>query len=391
MYEWSAYITVTVMLLAGAAMVFAAHRVLRVRSASSADVTPHATAVQRAAARQQRLRGHIGFALLLHGTIIGVSLLYVSGCLHERPLGLPGGEGETIAQGRIATNLQKVKQAEEVRKEQQQAKQRITRESLLQMLREQDNQVQVDQRAQTATTLDDVGLPTGVGSGKTAAGSPYGTRIGGKLWLYRVKYKGDWNANSAALPALLKEVRVALGVEVASRQEVVTLDDLPDHAGIYMPTMLFMTGTGAIETTDAQRNNLREYLTHGGMLIMDTSGGSFEQHAINFTRQLLPEQSVRIIEFDHDIYRGTNMPYRLPRGCPVYRQHGSSEARGVVDSETGRVVVLISPGDLGSAWASVSYGQQRGAVELAYQMGTNIVAYGLLNTRDTRTTEEAPK
>ena len=86
------------------------------------------------------------------------------------------------------------------------------------------------------------------------------------------------------------------------------------------------------------------------------SGGSFEKNFENFMRQVLPEHRLRVIEFDHDVYRGGqyHVPYQLPRGCPIYRDHGSSAARGIF-AKDGRLMVFLSPGDLGSAWASVAY------------------------------------
>lgn len=59
--------------------------------------------------------------------------------------------------------------------------------------------------------------------------------------------------------------------------------------------------------------------------------------------------------------------------------------RGIF-ADDGRLMVFMSPGDMGSAWAVVSLGQKRGAVEMAFQMGTNLVAYSLWYVRDRRKT-----
>ena len=222
------------------------------------------------------------------------------------------------------------------------------------------------------------------GGGATAAGSPHGT-VRGKLWLYRLRYDGEsWDANPRALPALLQDVQTTTKIEVASRQEVVHVRELPRHSGKYFPRMIFMTGTGNIRMNDEERRNLREYLVNGGLLLADSSGGAFEQHFTRFIRDLLPaEYRMRVIEFDHDVFRGQGYPYRIVRGAPTYREHGSLEARGVFAPD-GRLVVFISPGDIGSAWASVAYGRPRRTVETAFQLGTNLVSYAVLNVRDLR-------
>ena len=93
---------------------------------------------------------------------------------------------------------------------------------------------------------------------------------------------------------------------------------------------------------------------------------------------------MRPIEFDHDVFRGDKVLYQLTHGCPIYRAHGKqSDAEGVFD-ESGRLMVFISPGDIGSAWASVALGQSRTSVERAFQMGTNLVSYSLQTVHDTR-------
>ncbi len=190
---------------------------------------------------------------------------------------------------------------------------------------------------------------------------------------------------SAALPTLLREVKLVLKVPVASQQETITLAELVHHRGPNMPSMLFMTGTGRIAASEQDKLNLRDYLLGGGLLVADSSGGFFETAFEQFIAQVLPGRHLRPIEFDHEVYRGRKMPYKLPRGCPIYRQHGSADARGIF-ADDGRLMVFMSPGDMGSAWAVVSLGQKRGAVEMAFQMGTNLVAYSLWYVRDRRKT-----
>lgn len=389
--NWTALVVVTAFLAAGAALVATARPV-------TAAVEPAAISsnvMARDSDRKRRFRKFLGVALFAHGAVLLMSILQVSGCQHERPLGILGGSGNQIAQGDISTNLRQVLQEESKRRKQEKGTRHVTRESLLRVMQRDRNELGESRDAQLRNVLDDnadaaaqggrIGLPGGKGSGSTAAGSPYGTVIGGKLWLYRLRHGGDdWDANPKALPMLLREVHKALGVEVASKQEVVTMSDLPSHGGKYMPTLLFMTGLGRVEANDRDRANLRDYLLNGGLLVADSSGGNFEQQFVGFIGRVLPDHRLRVIELDNEIYRGDDMPYQLPRGCPIYRNHGTSSARGIFDAKSGRLMVFLSPGDMGSAWASVELGRPRGAVELSFQMGTNLVAYGMLHTRDLR-------
>jgi len=370
----------------------------------------------------RRLWTCMGVATLAHFLLVAPSLVEFSGCRHERPLGLPGGSGDRIARGtpdgvlggtgkgsaapgkeaviKARTIDARVAAAARRRPERgrQQYMVRFSRDGLLQLLKSREGaEVQLSSAAELATLLDSpggagsgdgdagpLGLPQGEGTGPTAAGSPWGTRVGGKLWLYRVKYHGgDWSANPRALPALLREVKLATNIPVANQQETITLSELAHHRGRYMPSMLFMTGTGRIYASEIERANLRDYLLGGGMLVADSSGGDFERQFAEFMATVLPGRPMRPIEHDHEIYRGRYMPYKLPRGCPIYREHGSSDAKGIF-ADDGRLMVFFSPGDLGSAWAVVDLGKKRGAVELAFQMGTNLVVYSLMHVRDLR-------
>ena len=358
----------------------------------------------------RRLWTCISAALGLHLALVAPALFQIGGCRHERPLGIPGGSGDRIAKGKPDGTLGGTNDAKQAivkartipdsaaarRKAERgrmQYMQRISRDGLLQLLKSRDNgEVEVNAAAQLAATLDSVGsgdggplgLAQGEGTGPTAAGSPWGSRVGAKLWLYRVKYAGgDWAANPRALPALLREVKLVANIPVASEQETITLADLAHHRGAYMPSMLFMTGTGFIAATEIDIKNLRDYLLGGGMLVADSSGGEFETRFTTFISQVLPGRRMRAIEHDHEVYRGRYMPYKLPRGCPIYREHGSPDARGMF-ADDGRLMVFFSPGDLGSGWAVVDLGKKRGVVEQAFQMGTNLVLYSLMHVRDVR-------
>ncbi len=351
----------------------------------------------------------VGAAFGIHLLLVLPSLVQVGGCRHDRPLGVPGGSGDRIAKGKPDGTLGGAGESRQTliktrtipedaahrraERGRSQYMQRFSRDGLLQLLKSRDAaEVELNAEAQLAMTLDNVGagdtgplgLPQGEGAGPTAAGSPWGTRIGAKLWLYRVRYSGgDWAANPRALPALLREVNLVTNIPVSNKQETITLSELAHHRGSYMPSLLFITGTGPIAASDIDRANLRDYLLGGGMLVADSSGGSFETHFNQFISQVLPGRRMRTIEHDHEVFRGRYMPYKLPRGCPIYREHGSTDARGIF-ADDGRLMVFFSPGDLGSGWAVVDLGKKRGAVEQAFQMGTNLVLYSLMHVRDTR-------
>jgi hypothetical protein len=280
------------------------------------------------------------------------------------------GTGDKLALGKVMV----IRTPERVRRK------RLVRKSpvsVYEMMKDEDVQ---DDKRMAQQFSDSVGTPGGVGQGASAAGSPQGTVMGGKLYFYRVKFDGpDWNANSTGVRPLMKEVLEAGVVKkVSGFNNVVALADLPRHSGATLPNLLYMTGTGPITAGDQEVANLRGYLSNGGMLFADASGGNFHTHFTRFMKRVFPGKDLVVIENDNEIYRGSRMPYAMTHGCPIYRRHeGAGPAMGIWLGP--RLSVFYSRGDLGSAWGAAGiFRSRRRNVEQAFRMGINIVSYSLL-------------
>ena len=318
----------------------------------------------------KRTRMSYTVSVALHLLVILGSMISIRGCLHEVPKGVPGGKGENLPKGKTKP----IRAPKVVRR-----KQRVRQSPV--KIHEMMDEVEQEQEERTKQQFSDsVGVPGAVGSGAAAAGSPRGTALGGKLYFYRIKFNGpNWNANSAGVRPLMKEVlRAGVVKKVSGFNNAVSLKNLPKHSGKYLPALIYMTGTGPIRAGKQEIQNLREYLNKGGMLFADTSGGDFHKHFVRFIRKVLPNSQLREIEFDHEIYRGETMPYAMLHGCPIYRRHrGAGPAMGMWIGP--RISVFYSRGDLGAGWAAGGLlGQRKRNVEKAFRMGVNIVAYSLL-------------
>ena len=318
---------------------------------------------------RRRARRYYTVSVAIHLAVVLISLISIRGCRHRVPAGVPLGKGDKLAMGKVIV-IQTPKRVLRKRRVRQ------SPVSVYEMLKEEDLDAEKRMAAQFA---DSVGVPGAVGEGAAAAGAPRGTALGGKLYFYRVKFNGpNWNANSVGVRPLMQEVlKSGVVKEVSGFNNVVTLKDLPKHSGEYLPALLYMTGTGAIKASDHEVENLRDYLQKGGMLFADMSGGTFHEHFVAFMRRVLPAK-LTVIEYDHEIYRGRNMPYAMVRGCPVYRKHrGTGPALGIWIGP--RISVFYSRGDIGAAWASAGlFRRRRRSVEQAFRMGVDIVAYSLL-------------
>ncbi len=327
-------------------------------------------AAQRMVYNRQRNRRFYTISVLIHVMVLLLSVISFYGCRHEVPAGVPQGKGDKLAMGKVVVvrTPKKVFRKRRVRK---------SPVSIFEMIKDEELQEEASTRKQFS---DAVGVPGGIGQGATAAGSPHGTALGGKLYFYRVKFDGpNWNANSAGVRPLMQEVLDAGVVrDVSGFNNVVPLSQLPKHSGKYLPNLLYMTGTGQITASNEEIQNLRQYLEAGGMLFVDVSGGDFYTHFMKFINRVLPNENPREIEADHEIYRGDTMPYAMVHGCPIYRKHrGAGPAMGIWIGP--RISVFLSRGDLGAAWSAAGiFKARKRSVEQAFRMGVNIVSYSLL-------------
>jgi len=319
---------------------------------------------------RQRSRKSITLSFLLHAAVILASFVSLQrGCLREVPAGVPMGAGDQLPKGQTQISVPQVTRHR-----------RIVRQSpisIKQMMEEEDYATE----ARVAQAFsDNVGVPGGVGSGAAAAGSPRGTALGGTLYFYRIKHGGpSWNSNAPGVRPLMQEVlKAGVVKKVSGWTNAITLSELPKHKDQYMPAMIYITGTGEIKASDQEIKNLRDYLNAGGMLFADHSGGGWHDHFVNFMKRVFPDRQLKIIEFDHEIYRGRSVPYAMIRGCPIYRQHkGTGHAQGIWVGR--KIAVFYSRGDLGAGWQAGGLDRiRRREVDNAFRMGVNIISYALM-------------
>jgi hypothetical protein len=295
----------------------------------------------------------------------------------ETPKGVLGGTGKRIARGRVPVQKKRKKERKREKREKRKEQDKVRRDSVLKIFQQEMLQTQEQLEYSEASVTADAGLPSGQGSGATAAGSPKGTKVGGTYYMFRVKHSGNWDANRRGIPALMREFTKAWNVKTNRFDQPVELSNLRRHSGKYFPVLLYITGNGQVGAGRTDIENLRWYLENGGFLFADSSGGDFYHQFRRLMRRVLPGERMRKITYDHTIFRGRYMPWRLASGCPIYRRHpGPGDAQGIFLGD--RLAVFYSPGDLGAAWATVGWGQKRREVEMAFRMGVNIITYAML-------------
>jgi hypothetical protein len=192
----------------------------------------------------------------------------------------------------------------------------------------------------------------------------------------RVKYSGggDWYSDPQSLPQLLAFVRRETKMQVGVKEEIVELssDDL------YSYPYLYLTGHGNIRFTDNESSRLRRYLLGGGFLHVDDNYGLDESFRREIKR-VFPDRELVELPFSHAIY---HTQFEFPAGLPKIHEHDGDPPQGFgILSDSGRLLVFYSyESDLGDGWEPESVHHDPDDKRLAaLQMGTNILAYALMN------------
>jgi hypothetical protein len=164
----------------------------------------------------------------------------------------------------------------------------------------------------------------------------------------RVRYAGRWDPEPYGWRRLANYMNNETGTRLVIAEQGVTLDQLqPDEYRV-----AHITGAEAFELTDAEREGLRRFLTGGGMLIADATGGAtaFDEalsrhltEALRGTAESLGERSPLITGA---------MPDGVSLRGVTYRRTARRESQGrdyprlMVHRLGARLAVVQSPLDL---------------------------------------------
>lgn len=201
----------------------------------------------------------------------------------------------------------------------------------------------------------------------------------------RVRYTGgDWYVGPRAIPELTAFVQANTLIRVAPDEEVVDLS----RTQLYRFPMLFLTGHGDIQFTEAEVRALRRYLDQGGFLHIDDCYG-LDDAARRAMRRVYPDQSFTELPFSHPIYHAH---YRFADGLPKVHEHDGKPPQGFgLFNARGQLAVFYTyETDLHDGWQPQSVHNNPPDVRrAAKQMGTNILAYALTRPTEPSANAEA--
>lgn len=191
----------------------------------------------------------------------------------------------------------------------------------------------------------------------------------------KLKYNGggDWYANKTSLPNLISFCNQNLKMNLHKEEAVVEVGS-PE---LFNYPFVHMTGHGNVVFSDAEAQNLRQYLIGGGFLHIDDNYG-LDKFIRPEMKKVFPELNFVELPFNHPIYK---QKYDFPRGLPKIHEHDAKPPQGFGLIYKGRLVCFYSyETDLGNGWEDREvHNDPEEKRQAALRMGANIVSFALTN------------
>jgi hypothetical protein len=182
-----------------------------------------------------------------------------------------------------------------------------------------------------------------------------------------------WNVHPIGDANLRFKLGQLTNINVSQEPRVVTLADFDDMA---KNPFVFMTSEGHFKLTEQEEKNFKEYLDRGGFIMADdcvykTKEDRFFKAYVDTINKLYPENPMRKIPYDHEIF---HIYFDFKEGAPHCQgvPHG---AYGLFEPGTGRIMTIVTPGDLHCGWVNQWFNPQKN--EQCIQMGINTIIYFL--------------
>ncbi len=217
----------------------------------------------------------------------------------------------------------------------------------------------------------------------TALAPSWAQAIGedGELDVRIVRYEGGHHRPRDTAPRRLAwELRKRTSVDTRLEPTEARLDD----PSIFATPFLYWAGDVAFPAlSEAEIIGLRRFVTLGGTVLVDDASGAraadgFWGSARRELSRALPDVPITPLPSSHTVFRSFYL---------VERPEGRVATPGHLDAMSidGRAAVILSPHDLGGAWARDVYGNWSFPVEPggdlqrehAIRLGVNVVLYAL--------------
>ncbi|MBK7697865.1 MAG: DUF4159 domain-containing protein [Saprospiraceae bacterium] len=190
-----------------------------------------------------------------------------------------------------------------------------------------------------------------------------------KIGLLKYGGGGDWYANPTSLVNLAAFCNKYLGTNIDPEYGVVDAGSVE----LFNYPLVHMTGHGNVVFTDADAENVRNYLIAGGFLHIDDNYG-MDSYVRVAMKKVFPELSFVELPPNHPIY---HQKYNFDNGVPKIHKHDDKPARGYGLIWEGRLICYYSyETDLGDGWEDPEVHKDPEEVRIkALKMGANIIQF----------------
>ena len=206
----------------------------------------------------------------------------------------------------------------------------------------------------------------------TAFGQSYTYKIG----LLKYNGGGDWYANPTGLTNLIEFSNKEIGTNINP-----TYDEVEVGSNLlYNYPFIHLTGHGNIVLNQQEINNLRNYLVAGGFLHISDSYG-LDPFIRKEIKKIFPDLDFVELPYSHAIY---HQKFNFNEGLPKIHQHDEKPSAGFGIIYKGRLVCFYDyECDLSDGWEDSDVHKDSEETRTkALQMGSNILSYTFLGTKD---------
>lgn len=186
-----------------------------------------------------------------------------------------------------------------------------------------------------------------------------------------LKYNGggDWYANPTSLPNLIKFSNRNINTTIANKPAIVE----PGSPDLFSYPFIHATGHGNILFSDAEIQNLRNYMMSGGFLHFDDNYG-LDEYLKREIKRIFPNNNLVEIPANHPIFQ---KPFSFPSGLPKIHEHDGKRPQAFGIFIENRLVLLYTyECDLGDGWEDAEvHNDPKEVREKALKMGANILNY----------------
>ncbi len=196
-----------------------------------------------------------------------------------------------------------------------------------------------------------------------------------------LKHSGDYLVRKNAIKPLMSELMVRTSIEAGFNPSLIDASS----ERLFNYPMIFLMGSKKFQPfSKAAIENLRKYLVHGGLLVIDNNSGQnngeFDQSVHRLVKRIYPSKNFEKLPLDHTVYRTFYLMRKLYFGGRVKTQ---PYLTGIEEGD--RSSIIYSMNDIAGAWQKRTSGlymydclpggeEQR---RTAFKFGINVIMNGM--------------